>query len=143
MDDTSTPAPSLEELPPEKGTILELHSTGSEEYDGMVVEFLRADKNPKYYQVLPLKEQASGDEAGTETKSRTRTIESKFCKRPEIKPPKLRELLERLSISFVAMEMEGRISFSEFETRMKGLLDKDPCCVVAYHALGSCLHGKL
>ena len=37
---TTTPAPTLEELPPIKGTILELHSI-KEGWDGMLVEFPR------------------------------------------------------------------------------------------------------
>ena len=42
----TTPAPTLEELPLQKGSILELHSIG-EEYDGTIVEYLKTDKeNP-------------------------------------------------------------------------------------------------
>ncbi|KAL3902840.1 MAG: hypothetical protein SGILL_010675 [Bacillariaceae sp.] len=122
----ATAAPSLEDLPPQRGTILELHSIGDEEFDGLLVEFVRIDKeshsSTKYYCT------ALQDE------SRNMRVKAKCCRRPDIKPLALRRLLYNLAAQ-MHKKMENDQSYTDAEndtTRLKSLLEKDPCCVPCY-----------
>ncbi|KAL3907284.1 MAG: hypothetical protein SGARI_003607 [Bacillariaceae sp.] len=118
----STPAPSLEELPPEQGTILELHSIGEKDFDGVLVEFNKIDKaTGKFFVTFLEKEQ---EDQGLRVKP-------KCCKRPDIKPFALRKTLYGLAEKF-HQDMKSGANPDEIEMRLNGLLQKDPCCVPAY-----------
>jgi hypothetical protein len=81
----STPAPSLEDMPPEKGTILQLHSIDAK-WDGKLVEFLGPVKdNGKY-----LVQSFDGEEEDM-------TVKPKVCKQPGIQPLAMRVVLYNIS----------------------------------------------
>ena len=77
----STPTPTLKELPPKKGSILELRSV-NEDFDGKLVEFLKDDpENDGKIYVGYLDDE--------ESKLRVKII---CCRRPDIKPLELADL---------------------------------------------------
>ncbi|KAL3937767.1 MAG: hypothetical protein SGARI_001995 [Bacillariaceae sp.] len=144
-----TPAPSLDELPPEKGAILELHNISeeydgkiveSEEYNGKLVEFIKVDKETGKYFVLPLKIDIDGSEEEDENAQFTR-LKPKGCHRPDLKPMKLRAVLACLANQIFFSELkETPCNHSLVHTKLKGLLEKDPCCAAAYMLLAQNEH---
>ena len=75
------PAPSLQDLPPEKGSVLELHSI-NKEFNGMPVEYQSYDTEKEKYSVRVI-----GD------LQQIMMVKPRACKRPDIKPLELREAL--------------------------------------------------
>ncbi|KAL3906123.1 MAG: hypothetical protein SGARI_004144, partial [Bacillariaceae sp.] len=124
-DDATTPAPSLEDLPPEQGTILELFNIGSDEYAGMLVEFRSLDKkNGKYF--VDFLDDQDGSKDGMRVKV-------KCCRRPAIKSLALRKLLAEIILNMAENCKLGREILSKQDSAiiLKGLLEVDPCCVPA------------
>ena len=116
--------PTLEELPPVKGSILELHSIGSRDFDGLIVEFVSIDKNSGKYYVASMK-----DDQGLRVKP-------KLCRRPQIKPLKLRKALEEKTHQ-IAGAFKLRENSELFQASMRQLLFIDPCCAPAFMVLGA------
>jgi hypothetical protein len=120
----ATPAPSLEDLPPERGTILELHSIGRPDFDGMLVEFYCIDKSTGKYSVISLDE-----------REQPMKVKAKCCKRPDIKPLELRELLSSLSL-VIRREFDKEPHLRDtYKEKLQSLLNKDPCCVPAHETM--------
>ncbi|KAL3908293.1 MAG: hypothetical protein SGARI_003130, partial [Bacillariaceae sp.] len=139
-DDVTPAAPTFEELPLERGSILELHSINSD-FDGLIVEFLEVDKDTGKFRVEALK----GSEDGKIQAGQNMLIKAKGCRRPDLKPLKLRQALAGIVNSFQRngnAAKTNRPYFSEHEViTTKSLLDKDPCCAPAWLALGLFVHG--
>ena len=132
-DDKPTPAPSLDELRPEKGTLLQLHSI-NDEYNGMLVEYHGTQKETGKFLVVPFKIDVDGTEEGeVDDDAKFIRVKPKVCRRPDLKPLKMRRLLASLATQ---MKSSCDLSNSSDETKFKGLLEKDPCCVMAFMALG-------
>ena len=127
----TTPAPSLEELPPEQGTVLELCNIGSKKYDGMLVEFRSKDKqNPGKYFVDFL----DGDDDGG------MRVKAVCCRRPAIKSLQLRQFLHNVATLMLRNHNGGLVTKQDTEIRAKQLLSFDPCCVTILKVLG-CVTG--
>ncbi|KAL3906590.1 MAG: hypothetical protein SGILL_009209, partial [Bacillariaceae sp.] len=118
----TTPAPSLEVLPPEMGAVLELHSTGSDEFDGKLVEYIDVDKKTGKYKVRIFK---------LEGESMIMMAKPKTCRRPGIKPLELRHHLHSIAwrMTFIDAEPEQE------EKDLNVMLELDPCCASAYLTL--------
>jgi hypothetical protein len=124
----STPAPSLEDMPPEKGTILQLHSIDAK-WDGKLVEFLGPVKdNGKY-----LVQSFDGEEENM-------TVKPKVCKQPGIQPLAMRVVLYNISRTFIieAQESDFATMVQQKKTVEEQILPKDPCCVAAHYCT-SCI----
>ncbi|KAL3922484.1 MAG: hypothetical protein SGILL_002180 [Bacillariaceae sp.] len=134
-------APTLAQLPPERGTVLELHSI-NDEHNGMLVEYHGISKETGKYLVVPLKMDLTGDEEEDENAKFTR-VKPKCCRRPTLKPLKLRQVLGNLAIQIVNSEArESSPDYASIEVKLKGLLVKDPCCAVAYMLLAQTVHNS-
>ncbi|KAL3917691.1 MAG: hypothetical protein SGILL_004592 [Bacillariaceae sp.] len=118
-------APSLEEVPPERGTILELHSIDHADFDGLIVEYHSLDKETGKYLVVPV----YGDADAPAMK-----VKPKCCKRPEVKPYKLQRVLEDLAFKY-AKSQEEPLGTEGADQKFLLLLEKDPCCLPGYAML--------
>ena len=150
-DDGPTPAPTFEELPLEKGSILELHSINAD-FDGLMVEFLEVDKATTKLRVSAM--QASQD--GKIEEGQHMLVKPRACRRPALKPLKLRQALASIAKSLhpiangeltsgeggwrqVLTNVRGAVHHTPSQhdiATWKSLLDKDICCVPAWAMLG-------
>ena len=127
--DESKPAPSLDELPPEKGTILELHSIGRDDWDGKLVEFHRAEKDTGKLYVRFYRPKEGDDDKDDGGGIR---VKAKCCRRPELKSLKFRFVLAKLA-SKLSKDADKCSPF--VEQKLLDILEKDPCCCTAHFAL--------
>ncbi|KAL3917690.1 MAG: hypothetical protein SGILL_004591, partial [Bacillariaceae sp.] len=129
LDNESTAPPSFGELPPEKGTILELHSIGHDDWNGKLVEFHSKEKGTDNFFVrfYPPKEDKFDDSAGGIR------VKSKCCRRPAMKPLKFRGVIAKLSHN---LYRDKDFYSPSIEQRLHDILEKDPCCCLAHYALG-------
>jgi hypothetical protein len=96
---------------------LELHSIGKEDYDGLLVEYHTADKEARKCVVTPAMK-----------------VQPKCCKRPEVKPYKLRRTLADLAFNFMKSKTDP-LGTAAAEKKFLGLLEKDPVCLPALAGL--------
>ncbi|KAL3908510.1 MAG: hypothetical protein SGARI_003028 [Bacillariaceae sp.] len=125
-----TSAPSFDELPPEKGTIMKLHSMDdAKEYNGKLVEFYNIDKDTGKYSVITYDKHAQ-----------PMKVRQYCCKRPDIKALQLRAELKRVAVSTLNEVMDKKnidptTTFDDEASRMVQILEVDPCNVIAHYCL--------
>jgi hypothetical protein len=130
----TTPAPSLEALPPERGTILEIHSI-DDAFNGKLVEFVKIDK------------ESGGEKVfvnSLEDEEQFMRVKVKCCRRPGIKPLKLRQILFNLS-GILLCDSFGTVNdptLDQYEAKLASLLGKDPCASPVHHMLGTIAEQK-
>ncbi|KAL3908263.1 MAG: hypothetical protein SGARI_003141 [Bacillariaceae sp.] len=114
------PAPSLEDMPPERGTILELCNI-NDEYDGTLVEFWRVEERSGKYFVQVLKDDDNAEVEGMRVKAQC-------CQRPMVKPLALRQMLTKLVRELGRLD---KVEMDLKESRTRQLLMYDKCCIPA------------
>lgn len=86
--------PTLEELPPQRGAFLELHSLNKAELNGTIAEFLRVEpKNGRYVVLIGSSRNISSSNNNNETKKKASQIgvQPKNCRRPPLQPLHVRK----------------------------------------------------
>ncbi|KAL3926361.1 MAG: hypothetical protein SGARI_005634, partial [Bacillariaceae sp.] len=133
-----TKAPSFKELPPQKGTLLVLHSMNDATLDGKLVEYLRRDSDDSRNIFVGF--------FGSDIK--LGPIRLKKCRRPDIRPYQERFVLSHLTLDFLERIKDTEKTFTAqdkawYDAKLLAFLEeKDPCCAMAHEALGwSALHG--